>query len=205
MAENRRPLYAIIEKIDIESWETGIYQLRMDRVCILNLLYFGKNHQTCPIWKKSCSTCLLKKFIFPNKHRFRILPDNPSLSNLDYYTYSVFFHIFRSPRIPTVRRIPVQKAPSMDDRSITELSIHDMQMVMMHPDASTSSFLSRSLSESDLSEISPIGGASGSGTQSPVQMMAPSDDDNDSTGKLWKNCTAAANRLLYVARIWVVL
>ena len=89
--------------------------------------------------------------------------------------------IFRSPRIPTVRRIPVQKAPSMDDRSITELSIHDMQMVMMHPDAS--SFLSRSLSESDLSEIGPIGGASGSGTQSPVQMMAPSDDD-DSTGKL---------------------
>ena len=72
----------------------------------------------------------------------------------------------------------------MDDRSITELSIHDMQMVMMHPDASTSSFLSRSLSESDLSEISPIGGASGSGTQSPVQMMAPSDEDNDSTGKL---------------------
>ena len=72
----------------------------------------------------------------------------------------------------------------MDDRSITELSIHDMQMVMMHPDAS--SFLSRSLSESDLSEIGPttIGGASGSGTQSPVQMMAPSDDDNDSTGKL---------------------
>ena len=71
----------------------------------------------------------------------------------------------------------------MDDRSITELSIHDMQMVMMHPDAS--SFLSRSLSESDLSEIGPttIGGASGSGTQSPVQMMAPSDDD-DSTGKL---------------------
>ena len=60
------------------------------------------------------------------------------------------------------------------------------------------------MSESDLSEISPIGGASGSGTQSPVQMMAPSDDDNDSTGKLWKNCTAAANRLLYVARIWVV-
>ena len=88
---------------------------------------------------------------------------------------------YRSPRIPTVRRIPVQKAPSMDDRSITELSIHDMQMVMMHPDAS--SFLSRSLSESDLSEIGPIGGASGSGTQSPVQMMAPSDDE-DSTGKL---------------------
>ena len=106
--------------------------------------------------------------------------------------------IFRSPRIPTVRRIPVQKAPSMDDRSITELSIHDMQMVMMHPDSS--SFLSRSLSESDLSEIGPnttIGGASGSGTQSPVQMMAPSDDD-DSTGmKTLKNScrtTAAANR-----------
>ena len=94
MAENRRPLYAIIEKIDIESWETGIYQLRMDRVCILNLLYFWKNHQTCPIWKKSCSTCLLKKFIFPNKHRFRILPDNPSLSNLDYYTYYSVFFIF---------------------------------------------------------------------------------------------------------------
>ena len=86
----------------------------------------------------------------------------------------------------------------MDDRSITELSIHDMQMVMMHPDSS--SFLSRSLSESDLSEIGPnttIGGASGSGTQSPVQMMAPSDDD-DSTGmKTLKNScrtTAAANR-----------
>ena len=109
---------------------------------------------------------------------FRVVPDDPSL--LIILIPPLFFS--RSPRIPTVRRIPVQKAPSMDDRSITELSIHDMQMVMMHPDAS--SFLSRSLSESDLSEISPIGGASGSGTQSPVQMMAPSDDDNDSTGKL---------------------
>ena len=114
------------------------------------------------------------------------LQKRPLITSLHEFSFFINPTLFyRSPRIPTVRRIPVQKAPSMDDRSITELSIHDMQMVMMHPDAS--SFLSRSLSESDLSEIGPIGGASGSGTQSPVQMMAPSDDDNDSTGKLWKN------------------
>ena len=59
------------------------------------------------------------------------------------------------------------------------MSIHDMQMVM-HPDTST--ILSRSLSESDLSEICGLGGATGSDPPSPVHMhMAPSDDD-DNTG-----------------------
>ena len=66
------------------------------------------------------------------------------------------------------------------DRSITEMSIHDMQMVMHHPDTST--ILSRSLSESDLSEICGLGGATGSDPPSPIHMhMAPSDDD-DNTG-----------------------
>ena len=59
------------------------------------------------------------------------------------------------------------------------MSIHDMQMVM-HPDTST--ILSRSLSESDLSEI--IGGATGSDPASPIHMMAPSDEDETHTGKL---------------------
>ena len=86
--------------------------------------------------------------------------------------------VLRSPRIQKIRNIPVQKAPSMDDRSITEMSIHDMQM-MMHQD---SSVLSRSLSESDLSEI--IGGATGSDPPSPIHMMAPSDDEENHTGKL---------------------
>ena len=59
------------------------------------------------------------------------------------------------------------------------MSIHDMQMVM-HPDTST--ILSRSLSESDLSEICGLGGATGSDPPSPIHMhMAPSDDD-DNTG-----------------------
>ena len=88
--------------------------------------------------------------------------------------------VLRSPRIQKVRNIPVQKAPSMDDRSITEMSIHDMQM-MMHK-YQDSSVLSRSLSESDLSEI--IGGATGSDPASPIHMMAPSDEDETHTGKL---------------------
>ena len=58
------------------------------------------------------------------------------------------------------------------------MSIHDMQ-IAMHQDAS---ILSRSLSESDLSEIA--GGATNSNTVSPVQMLAPSDDENiNLTGK----------------------
>ncbi len=100
--------------------------------------------------------------------------------------------LLRSPRMPKVRNIPVQSSagnslapPSIvDDRSITEMSIHDMQMAMHH-DTSTS-ILSRSLSESDLSEIcgnGHIGGATGSGGHSPIYMMAPSDED-DNTGKL---------------------
>ena len=73
--------------------------------------------------------------------------------------------------------LPMQCVSS--DRSITEMSIHDMQMVM-HPDTST--ILSRSLSESDLSEICGLGGATGSDPPSPIHMhMAPSDDD-DNTG-----------------------
>ena len=100
--------------------------------------------------------------------------------------------ILRSPRIPKIRNIPVQHsqnsgnltAPSMDDRSITEMSIHDMQLVM-NTDPSVASVLSRSLSESDLSEIcgnGSLGGAAGSDPPSPVHMLAPSDED-DSTGK----------------------
>ena len=59
------------------------------------------------------------------------------------------------------------------------MSIHDMQIVM-HPDTST--ILSRSLSESDLSEICVLGGATGSDPPSPIHMhVAPSDDD-DNTG-----------------------
>ena len=61
------------------------------------------------------------------------------------------------------------------------MSIHDMQMVMHHPDTST--ILSRSLSESDLSEICGLGGATGSDPPSPIHMhMAPSDDDDTNTG-----------------------
>ena len=41
--------------------------------------------------------------------------------------------------------------------------------------------LSRSLSESDLSEI--IGGATGSDPPSPIHMMAPSDEDENHTGE----------------------
>ena len=64
------------------------------------------------------------------------------------------------------------------------MSIHDMQMVMHHPDTST--ILSRSLSESDLSEICGLGGATGSDPPSPIHMhMAPSDDD-DNTGTVVK-------------------
>ena len=172
-------------KIDIErDWNTSIKDgsgMYPKSSLFLELRIFLKIFLAQ--YEKSLVQLVFKKSFFPNQHWF-LVPENPSLSNLMFILLRFFIIIFRSPRIPTVRRIPVQKAPSMDDRSITELSIHDMQMVMMHPDASTSSFLSRSLSESDLSEISPIGGASGSGTQSPVQMMAPSDDDNDSTGKL---------------------
>ena len=59
------------------------------------------------------------------------------------------------------------------------MSKHDMQIVM-HPDTST--ILSRSLSESDLSEICVLGGATGSDPPSPIHMhVAPSDDD-DNTG-----------------------
>lgn len=95
--------------------------------------------------------------------------------------------VLRSPKMPKIRNIPVQKAMSMDDRSLTEMSIHDMQMVLMHPIPNTgggqyqqdSSVLSRSLSESDLSEICGIGGATGSDPPSPVNMMAPSDDEFD--------------------------
>ena len=91
--------------------------------------------------------------------------------------------LLRSPRIQKVRNIPVQKAPSMDDRSITEMSIHDMQMMMHHNHHhhQDSSVLSRSLSESDLSEI--IGGATGSDPPSPIHMMAPSDEDENHTGE----------------------
>ena len=60
------------------------------------------------------------------------------------------------------------------------MSIHDMRMVLTHQDTST--ILSRSLSESDLSEICGIGGTTGSDPPSPVHMMAPSDDD-DNAGK----------------------
>ena len=90
--------------------------------------------------------------------------------------------LLRSPRIQKVRNIPVTKAPSMDDRSITEMSIHDMQMMMSHHNPPMdSSVLSRSLSESDLSEI--IGGATGSDPPSPIHMMAPSDEDENHTGE----------------------
>ena len=42
MAEKRRPLYAIIMKIDIESdWNTSIKD--GSGVCILNLVYFWNN------------------------------------------------------------------------------------------------------------------------------------------------------------------
>ena len=81
--------------------------------------------------------------------------------------------LMRSPKIPKIREIPILNQPQsiVDDRSITEMSIHDMQIMQ--------GLQSRSLSESDLSEICHIGGASSS--TSPVHMMAPSDED-DNTG-----------------------
>lgn len=103
--------------------------------------------------------------------------------------------VLGSPRMPKIRQIPVMhkiqnqhhhlgqhQPPSIvDDRSITEMSIHDMQ-ILHQPE-----MLSRSLSESDLSEIcGNIGGATGSSDdheQEPmIHMMAPSDDD-DNTGR----------------------
>ncbi len=62
------------------------------------------------------------------------------------------------------------------------MSIHDMQMILMRQNgdnltgSNSGTLMSRSLSESDLSEIGP-GGAAFSGPPSPDHLLAPSDED----------------------------